>query len=74
MLKQYLDAAEKFLEPISIHDRKKNIMTWYIDQLQHSGKLWNTELCVRAVNIAQQVIEDSYEHYKSIQIYEDLFK
>jgi hypothetical protein len=74
MLKQYLDAAEKMLEPITIVKRDNNLMTWFIDQMRHSGKLWNTELCSRAVTIAQRVIDDEYTHYKSIQIYEDLFK
>jgi hypothetical protein len=74
MLKQYLDAAEKMLEPITIAKRDNNLMTWFIDQMRHSGKLWNTELCSRAVTIAQRVIDDEYTHYKSIQIYEDLFK
>ena len=74
MRRQYLDAAEKMLVPITIHDRHKNLMTWFIDQMKHSGKLWNTELCTRACTIAQRVIDNEYEHYKSIQIYEDLFK
>ena len=71
---QYLKAAHKMLEPITIHDRKKNIMTWYIDQLKHSGKLWETELAKRAISIAESVINDDYVHYKSITTYEDLFK
>ena len=74
MLKQYLDAAEKMLEPITIVKKDLNLMTWFIDQMKHSGKLWDTELCSRACTIAQRVIDNEYEHYKSIQIYEDLFK
>lgn len=74
MDRQYLEAAEKFLEPIEIHDRKKNLFTWFIDQMRHSGKLWDTELCSRAVTIAQRCIDDEYRHYKSIQVYEDLFE
>ena len=74
MRRQYLDAAEKMLEPITIAKRDNNLMTWFIDQMKHSGKLWNTELCSRACLIAQRVIDNEYEHYKSIQIYEDLFK
>ena len=74
MRQQYYEAAEKFLQPISIAQRNNNLMTWFIDQMKHSGKLWNTELCSRACLIAQRVIDDEYTHYKSIQIYEDLFK
>jgi hypothetical protein len=74
MDEEYLRAAHKFLEPITIHDRKKNIMTWFKDQLQHSGRLWDTELCIRACEIAEQVIDNTYDHYKSIQIFEDLFE
>lgn len=74
MRKQYYDAAEKMLQPIVIAQRNNNLMTWFIDQMKHSGKLWGTELCSRACLIAQRVIDDEYEHFKSIQIYEDLFK
>lgn len=74
MHSMYLDAAHKFLEPISIHDTRKNIMTWFIDQLKHSGKLWDSELAKRAVAVAQSVIDDDYGHYKSITTYQDLFK
>jgi len=74
MRRQYLDAAEKFLEPIEIHDKKKNIFVWFIDQMQHSGRFWNTELCMRACAIADRAIENEYDHYKSVQIYEDLFE
>jgi aspartate 1-decarboxylase len=74
MRKQYLDAAEKFLEPIVIVKQNNNIMTWFIDQMKHSGRFWNTELCVRACAIADRVIANEYDHYKSVQIYEDLFK
>jgi hypothetical protein len=74
MLRQYVSAAEKMLEPITIVKKDNNLMTWFIDQMKHSGKLWDTELCSRACLIAQRVIDDQYTHYKSIQIYEDLFK
>jgi hypothetical protein len=74
MNKNYLDAAHKFCLPIEIHDRKKNIMTWFIDQMKHSGKLWDTELCVRACEIANRVIDNTYDHYKSIEHFEDLFR
>lgn len=74
MRKQYYEAAEKLLQPITIAQRNNNLMTWFIDQMKHSGKLWNTELCSKACLVAQRVIDDEYTHYKSIQIYEDLFK
>jgi hypothetical protein len=74
MNQQYYEAAQKMLEPITINKRDNNLMTWFIDQMKHSGKLWETELCSRACLIAQRVIDDNYTHYKSIQIYEDLFK
>ena len=74
MIKQYMDAAEKMLEPITIHDRNKNLMVWFIDQMKHSGKLWDTELCVAAVNIANKVITNEYDHYKSVEIFTDLFE
>lgn len=74
MRRQYVDAAEKMMRPIDIVNRNKNLMTWFIDQMKHSGRLWNTELCSRAVLIAQRVIDDEYTHYKRIQVYEDLFK
>ncbi len=72
MQELYLDAAHKMLEPIEIHNRKNNLMTWYIDQMKHSGKLWGTELCERACMIARNVIDNSYEDYKRIQRLKDL--
>ena len=74
MREQYYDAAVKITQPIQVAQRNNNLMTWFIDQMKHSGKLWNTELCSKACLIAQRVIDDEYDHYKSIQIYEDLFK
>ena len=74
MVKNYMDAVNKLQQPIEIHDRKKNLMIWFIDQMQHSGKLWGTQLCVEAVEIANRVIDNSYDHYKSVQHFEDLFK
>jgi hypothetical protein len=74
MVKNYMDAANKLQLPIEIHDRKKNLMVWYIDQMQHSGRLWGTQLCVEACEIANRVIDNTYDHYKSIQHFEDLFK
>lgn len=74
MVKNYMDAVNKLQLPIEIHDRNKNLMVWYIDQMQHSGKLWGTQLCVEAVEIANRVIDNTYDHYKSIQHFEDLFK
>jgi hypothetical protein len=55
-------------------DKKKNLFVWFIDQMQHSGRFWNTELCMRACAIADRAIENEYDHYKSVQIYEDLFE
>jgi len=73
MIEQYHSAAEKILQPITIHDRNKNIMTWFIDQMKHSGKLWDTELCVAACAIAERVKNNEYGHYKSVEIFTDLF-
>jgi hypothetical protein len=74
MNRQYSDAASKFMQPITIVKKDNNIMTWFIDQMKHSGRFWNTELCLRACAIADRVIANEYDHYKSVQIYEDLFK
>lgn len=74
MKRQYYDAAVKITEPITINRRDNNLMTWFIDQMKHSGRFWNTELCMRACAIADRVIANEYDHYKSVQIYEDLFK
>lgn len=73
MRKQYYDAASKMLEPITIVKRDNNLMTWFIDQMKHSGRFWGTELCERAVRVAQAVIDDEYDHYKSVAVFEDLF-
>lgn len=74
MQTQYLDAAHKIMEPIEIKNSQKNLMAWYIDQMRHSGRLWDTELCVRACAIARHVIDNTYDTYKSIQHYNDLFR
>jgi len=74
MNKQYYDACLKFMEPIEIRKQNNNIMTWFIDQMQHSGKFWKTELCERAVCLANAVIRNEYQHFKSVQVFEDLFE
>lgn len=74
MNKQYYDACLKFMEPITIAKRDNNIMTWFIDQMEHSGKFYKTELCERAILVARAVIRDEYQHYKSVQVFEDLFE
>lgn len=73
MNKQYYDACLKIMDAITIVKRDNNLMTWFIDQMQHSGKFWGTELCERAVKLAEIIIKGEYQHYKSVQVFEDLF-
>ena len=74
MNRQYYDAALKIIKPIVINKRDNNLMTWYIDQMKHTPRLWGTKLCEHACLIANRVIDDTYEEYKSIEVFEDLFK
>lgn len=71
----YGEWAEKIANfPIEIHNKNNNAMTWYIDQLKHSGLFWDTKLCRQACDLATQIINNSYSHYSSVEIFEDLFK
>jgi hypothetical protein len=71
----YADFATKIVElPVEIHNKQNNMMTWYIDQMKHSGLFWDTKLCRQACDLAQQVINNSYGHYSKIEVFEDLFK
>lgn len=73
------DNYEKFAEdianyPVEIHDRTNNPMTWFQDQLKHSGLFWDTKLCSQANDLANRVINNTYEQYSRIERFEDLFK
>ena len=75
MERNYVDFAERIAsQPVQIHDRKKNPMTWFQDQLKHSGKFWGTKLCNQAYDLANQIIENTYDHYSQIEVFEDLFQ
>lgn len=71
----YADWAQKIVDlPIEIHNKGNNMMTWYIDQMRHSGLFWDTKLCRQACDLANQIINNSYNHYSKIEVFEDLFK
>jgi hypothetical protein len=46
---QYSDAAEKFLEPVTIHRASNNLFTWMEDQIRHSPGLRETDLGQRVI-------------------------
>jgi hypothetical protein len=71
----YADWAEKVANlPIEIHSKGNNMMTWYIDQMKHSGLFWDTKLCRQACDLAQQIINNSYNHWSTVEVFEDLFR
>lgn len=75
MEQNYEEWAEKIASlPIEIHSKTNNAMTWYIDQLKHSGLFWDTKLCRQACDLANQIINNSYNHYSKVEVFEDLFK
>lgn len=82
--RQYADAAQKFVaatksltpnpEPIVIRQRQKNLMWWFIDQMKHSGKFWNTDLCQQAVQVAQKCIDGDYNSQRRRELFDTFFE
>ena len=46
---EYSDAAEKFLQPVTIHRASNNLFTWMADQIRHSPGLPETDLGQRVI-------------------------
>ena len=63
MNSQYADAGEKFLEPVRVHDRRKNLFTWFLDQIAHTPHLRTQELGVWASVIADSCIKNVYSEF-----------
>jgi hypothetical protein len=74
MVEMYEDARAKLAEPIEVKNTTVNLFTWILDQLKHSGHLWDTSLCKNATAICQSCIRDEYEHFASIQVFDSLFE
>lgn len=73
MLILYEDARIKLGNSIEIKNTNVNLFTWILDQLKHSGGLWDTSLCKNAVAIIEACVRNDYDHFSSIQVFDSLF-
>jgi hypothetical protein len=60
---QYADAGEKFLLPVRVHDSRKNLFTWFQDQIAHTPHLRTQELGVWASVIADSCSRNCYREF-----------
>jgi len=56
----YSDAAQKFLEPVVIHQAHNNLFVWMEDQICHSPGVRDTDLGRRVIRICAAVKLNQY--------------